>query len=535
MPKDCPASLRRFSEVLRAFARNQGGNVALVFASALFPLMAASGVAVDYSRVSGARSALQAALDAGVVAAATESNGLSEDQLKAIVKSFVDSNKGTNPYNNLQLAVNAANDWTVTANASACVDMVFAQFLNRNNVCFTASAEAKRGKNHLEVALVLDNTGSMTANDRIVHLRAAATLLVNKLEAAVTGNRTVKVSLVPFVTAVNVKGEGYSAAWMDSNAQNPLHGSNFDPPAGSPVGTKVNHFTLFNNLQVAWKGCVEARPSPYNLDDTAPSVANPSTLFVPYFAPDEPGNAAPGGNDGAAYNNTYLPDGVGGTDTQKIRSIAKYAYTNPRPTPIVETAPNLKTNDNRTNGPNRACPTPIMPLNADFNKIRTNIAAMRHWNGSGTNVSEGLAWGWRVLSPDPPYTEGRSFSDPTVQKVLVLLTDGENVVFGASGQAATRSDYGSYGFLTGNRMGSTNQATAARNVDGWTKQLCTALKNRGVLLYALVLEAGTTANRALYAPCASRPDTYITSNQASQLSAVFGTIADQLIALKLTK
>jgi hypothetical protein len=348
----------------------------------------------------------------------------------------------------------------------------------------------------------------------------------------------VKVSLVPFVTAVNIKGEGFSNGWMDINTQNPLHGANFDPPAGSPVGTRVNHFTLFNNFKATWKGCVEARPAPYNLDDTPPSVANGSTLFVPYFAPDDPGPASAAGNSGSAYNNSYLNEPSVGTDPQKLRSIDKYLFPNvaARPVAIVEDAPNVSTNENRTNGPNRACPTPILPLSADFNKVRTNIAAMRHWNGSGTNVSEGLAWGWRVLSPDPPYTEGRSFSDPSVQKVVVLLTDGENVVYGANFSGSlTKSDYGSYGFMGGGRFGSQDQTTAARNVDGWVQTLCTSLKSRGVLIYALTLEADTPANRSLYGQCASRPDTYMTSNSASQLSTVFNNIAEQLIALKLTK
>jgi Flp pilus assembly protein TadG len=532
-----PAMLRlmRLREDVRRLRRDERGNLGVILGLSLAPMIVAGGVAVDYSRVSGARSSLQAALDAGVVAAATESNGRTQAQLTQTVTAFVDGNKGKFAYKNLSLAVTAPNDWTVSASASACIDLVFGAFTGRAQQCFRGDAEANRGKNHLEVVMALDNTGSMTANDRIVHLRNAAKLLVDKLEAAASGNRTVKIALVPFVTAVNVKGTGFDMAWMDQNAQNPLHGTNFNPPAGSPAGTKVNHFTLFSNLQIPWKGCVEARPVPYNLDDTPPTTANPSTLFVPYFAPDEPGGAAPGGNSPSTYNNSYLPDVVTGTDTQRIRSIAKYVYSNPRPTPIVETAPNLKTNENNTNGPNRTCPTPIVPLTNDFNTLRTQIAAMRHWNGSGTNVSEGLAWAWRVLSPEPPYTGGKSFSDPTTQKVIVLLTDGENVVYGAKDKAATLSDYGSYGFLAAGRFGASSQDAAARNVDGWVKQLCASVKSRDVMLYTITLEADTAANRALYGPCASKPEMYYPSPNATQLSGIFGNIAAQLIALKLTK
>ena len=49
----------------------------------------------------------------------------------------------------------------------------------------------------------------------------------------------------------------------------------------------------------SWQGCVEARPYPYNVNDTPASggtantgigFGDPATMFVPMFAPDEPGN-----------------------------------------------------------------------------------------------------------------------------------------------------------------------------------------------------------------------------------------------------
>jgi Flp pilus assembly protein TadG len=530
--------LKKFSRLkfnFRRFGAKDNGNLSVAFALSLAPMMTVAGVAIDYSRMSGAKSALQAALDAGVVAAATENNGRTVTELTQTVTTFVNSNKGGHDYKNLQMTVSAANDWTVAANASACVDLYFSGFLGANNFCFTGAAEAKRGKNHLEVVLVLDNTGSMdTASNRIGNLRNASKLLVDILEKANVGSRTVKISLVPFVTEVNVKGDGFDMAWIDSAAANPLHGSNFDAPVGSPPGTKVNHISLFSKMQIPWKGCVEARPAPYNLNDLAPSVANPSSLFVPAFAPDEPGSAAAGGNSGSGYNNSYLADAVGGTDTQKQRSILKYDFAIPRPVPIVEVANSTGGAQNLTNGPNRSCPTPIVPLTNDYNKLRTNIAAMRHWNGSGTNVSEGLMWGWRVLSPEAPYTDGRPFSDPTVQKVIVLLTDGENVVYGASG-TPNKSDYGSYGFLASGRFNALDQTTAARNVDGWVRDTCTNLKAQGVMMYTITLEANTPANTALYGPCATRADMYFPSPNAAQLSGIFTNIAQQLVALKLTK
>jgi Flp pilus assembly protein TadG len=516
--------------VLARFADDSKGNTAVLFTILLMPLVSAIGVAVDYSRVSSARTTLAAALDAGVVAAASENNTRTQVQLEKTVRDMMKAN-GAVDLPQFSVKVTAANDWTVNAEARACIPLAFSSMIGVNESCVQAVAEAQRGKNQLEIALVLDNTGSMdNASDRIGNLRVAARQLVDVLEKSVSGKRQVKISLVPFVTAVNVRGEGFDWSWIDRHAKNPLHGVNFDHPTGG----RVNHFDLFDKMQLNWKGCVEARPGPHNLTDTAPGDGDPSTLFVPYFAPDEPGNAAAGGNSGSAFNNSYLNDQHTGTNIQRQRSIAKYDQALPRPVAIVEHAPNLKGGMNITNGPNRACPTPIVPLTADFGKLRNNIDAMRHWNGSGTNVSEGLSWGLRVLSPNKPYALGRPWNEATTQKVVVLLTDGENVVFGSSG-TMNRSDYGSYGFLANGRFGATNQTDAARNVDGWTQQVCDNLKSKGVMIYTITLEAGTPANRALYGKCATRPDMYFDSPSASQLSGIFTNIAQQLVSLKITK
>jgi len=139
----------------------------------------------------------------------------------------------------------------------------------------------------------------------------------------------------------------------------------------------------------------------------------------------------------------------------------------------------------------------------------------------------------RVLSPQPPYTDAAPWKTQGVAKIVMLLTDGENVVYGASGQP-TKSDYTSYGYLAGGRFGSDNQTTAARNVDGWTKDVCTQLKSEGVQLYTMVLQADTAANRALYSGCASDPSDYYAVEDPAKLPNVFQTIANKFSRLQLT-
>src|SRR5690606_33410547 len=64
------------------------------------------------------------------------------------------------------------------------------------------------------------------------------------------------------------------------------------------TGTR-NRLSLFAGMSgQSWKGCVEARPYPYSINDTTPSSSSPDTLFVPHLAPDDP----------AGWSNTNIHD-----------------------------------------------------------------------------------------------------------------------------------------------------------------------------------------------------------------------------------
>src|SRR5213595_952240 len=67
---------KRFAQALRrglqSFGAAEHGNIAMTFALMIIPLMAGVGAAIDYSRANSAKSALQTALDAGLLAGARD-------------------------------------------------------------------------------------------------------------------------------------------------------------------------------------------------------------------------------------------------------------------------------------------------------------------------------------------------------------------------------------------------------------------------------------------------------------------------------
>jgi Flp pilus assembly protein TadG len=509
--------------MFRKFAASTSGNFAVTTALASSAFLFAVGFGIDITSMMSAKNELQSALDASLMAASRL--GSADASRRETFDAFFAANvQDKHILRDPVAEIVIDESITSISNTAVAYSHVNLNFMSFFNVDPRISVRAStyESKNDIEVALVLDNTGSM-GESRMKALRSAAVDLVDILEASQGGDkaRTVKAALVPFVTAVNVRGTGFKEDWIDSTAASPLHGVNFD----KVDGVAVNHFTLFERLGKEWKGCVEARPEPHNLADTPPDPYKPETLFVPYFAPDEPGDASSAGNNANAFNNSYLDDTVTGTERERQQSIVKYSATTT--STIAETPP-------LTNGPNRACATPIEPLTEDFDTLRTAIKAMTFWNGSGTNVSEGLAWGRRVLSPEEPFTEGAPFGSELVAKSVVVFTDGTNEVYGATNAVINKSDYGAYSFLDQGRMTTTVKSQAVTKVNEWTQSMCTQLKAQDVEIFTVLLGADTAANRTLYSRCASKPENYFATSDVAELRPIFQKIGGAIARLHFT-
>jgi len=506
---------------LRSFWQSRDGTYAVAIAVTLPLLLGAIGFAIDIGTMSKAKRQLQDSLDAAILAASRIDDDADSRQ-KVFSDYFAANLADRSHFKTVEARLSidrGLNYITTTATAKGEVDLNFA-FVFGGGRYVSAQNKAFESTNKLEVALVLDNTGSM-GDARMKSLRSAATALVDILATAQTHEREVRAALVPFVTAVNVKGAEFKDSWIDRDAKAAYHGANFALEGGK----RVNHLDLFERLGQTWKGCVEARPSPYNLNDAPPDNAVPDTLFVPYFAPDEPGTAKVSGDKGDKFNNSYLDETTSGSQLDQQRSTGKYNKT---------TYNKIDNVGPLTNGPNYACPTPIQPLTDDMAALKAEIAKMIYWNGSGTNVAEGLAWGMRVLSPEEPYTGGSPFKQEDVSKVVVVFTDGENNVFGASSEGINKSDYGSYSFVDQGRMGSTNRNTALTNVNTYTLAVCTALKAQDVRVFTVLLGADTAANRTLYSKCASNPSDYYPTSDVSTLEATFKKIGAAVASLQMT-
>ena len=95
---------------LPRLAASQSGNVAVIFALACIPLVAAMGVAVDYTRASQATSEIQDALDAASLALSRNADlsAMSAAQIQQFASDYVNANIHNADIQNLVLEASYA-------------------------------------------------------------------------------------------------------------------------------------------------------------------------------------------------------------------------------------------------------------------------------------------------------------------------------------------------------------------------------------------------------------------------------------------
>ncbi|MER9007148.1 MULTISPECIES: pilus assembly protein [unclassified Mesorhizobium] len=588
----------------RDFWRDRRGNYALMTVVAMVPLMGGVAMAVDYTGVVSEKQRVVNALDAANFATARRLvEGATDDQLRAYALDFFKANlNDVNPADTT-LSVTLPSSTTGGGIVKLCASLVYkpyflpaaAMLIGRTseNVTYSVCSQV-RLKNTLEVAMVLDNSGSMSntgtgaGQKRIDLLKQAAKQLVDTLalQAAMIKqiDKPVQFSLVPFAASVNVGASNDNASWIDAYGLSPIHNENFawstlnaaDKYAqkiggiwykkgtgwGEQEGQMLTRFSLYRDMKVvtsherivgskrvvcdkyranhtcsdshneydyndtygpfaSWQGCVEVRPYPYNVTDapasggpnnTGTGVGDPATMFVPMFAPDEPGNhwyitqdpdeVAP--KTYGAANSWWNDDPASTTGKTRQSNMAKYFQPRPMNAPVLGTGA----------GPNYSCTTtPITPLTdvanaAGLTKIKAAIDLMAP-NGN-TNVPEGMAWGWRTVSSTEPFTEGRPETERGNDKVVIVLTDGENTYSTVnSDPAGNKSTYAGYGYTgvgyngtavtrlfggTSSAIGQLNYSssnyTAALNEQMAT--LCNNAKAANIMVMTVALDMSTT-------------------------------------------
>jgi Flp pilus assembly protein TadG len=259
--------VRRLIQAAYRFGSASQANVAITFAVVLVPMLGCVGAAVDYSRANYVRTAMQAAADATALTAARTwaANGVSATQLQQAVSAWFNGEFNGKDVNNIQVTsatTSSPNSVTVTATGSVTTD--FLGILGFKQLDVSVSSTAAWGMK-LQIALVLDNTGSMAASNKMASLKTASHQLLQQLQNAAAHPGDIEVAIIPFTTDVNVghsnvPGPSLKWSYIALNASNGTTGT-----------------VTFSNS--GWSGCVTDRDQNYDVQNTPASASDAATQY----------------------------------------------------------------------------------------------------------------------------------------------------------------------------------------------------------------------------------------------------------------
>lgn len=562
----------------RAFGSANGGNVAMTFALALIPIVGLVGAAVDYSRGNSAKAAMQAAVDAAALMLSKDAAGLTTAQINSKANDYFQAIFNRTDVTNVAVTpsytTSGGSQIVLTATGSIPTSILKVVGFPAFNI--DASSTVKWGNTRLRVALVLDNTGSMSSSGKLTALKTATTTLLNQLQTAAAKDGDVYVSIIPFVKDVAVDPTiNYSANWIDWTdwLAEPavLDTAKSGSKPGSWYNTGPGSSCPFSNSAQGF-GCTQSAASTSSTSTIA-SSGNYKGLICPNT---DTGQKKPGKN-GVMYNGCYNSwtkcvgsackctststsicscTGSGSAKTCTTASgnnehtwrptNTNATYTpalvldssgNPYATPATSTWNGCITDRGKSSGPSsgnydtnvtmpsvgnaetlfpaeqyNSCIKPMMPLSYNWTGMKTMVNNMTA-DGS-TNQNIGLALGWQSLVGGGPFpTPPVKDTNYQYQEVIILLSDGLN----------TQDRW--YG----------NGSDPADEVDDRQQITCDNVKAAKITLYTVQVNTGGDPTSTLLKNCASTPDKFYLLTSANAMITTFTQIGTALSNLRVAK
>jgi Flp pilus assembly protein TadG len=552
----------------RSFARDRGGNVALLFAFLSVPMLMLGGAAVDYGLATRLETKLQAATDATALLLCQTPLTTSQADLNTMAQTTMAGAMGASDLVVDPLAI-TTNPRKITLTAHKLSTAFFGGLTGTKRINPGAVSQcATPLPKTFEIALVLDNTGSMAESSggqsKLKAVQTAATNFVNYVSTSAAFSSATKIAVVPFAGAVAVDPSAFRyASWIDQNGASSLHWTNIVQSTPAPFKSRFDVFAKLQtvNRNWGWAGCLESLPYPLNVQDGVPSASAKDSYYVPLLAPDEPGDANAqiatfpvGSRSPTAYSyNSYIDDDPGGSCqnsnsyTTALGQACKYV----NPTNAVSGS-----SVGIPNGPNFGCTTqPLQRLTNSTSTLKTLISNMAPLGS--TNIHEGFMWGWRTLSPNSVFADGQPYASSsnssnatTINKIIILMTDGTNS-WSANPYAPTGSLYFAAGYFK-NANGTTpnprmpakyqniaDANTARAALDALTAEACSNAKAVNISIYTIGFSIPSdpidAAGQTLLKNCASASNQYFLANTSDDLIAAFQQIQASIGSLRLTQ
>ena len=545
--------LRRLADVIFRVRRERRGDVAIIFALALIPLIAFIGVAIDYSRANAVKADLQAALDSTALMVAKNAATLTADELQSTAQSYFlalfTNKQASNIKFTASYSTTGGSNLMVTGSADMATDVM--SIFGFNKIAVTGSATSKWGSTRLRVALVLDTTGSMDDDGKIGALQTATKNLLTQLKSAASVDGDVYVSIIPFSKDVNVDPANSSATWLDW--------SDWDaPPSGLPTG--------YTDTTGPGDSCPYSSSGDGYTCTTGPTNGSSNTSTIPssgtykgYICPSVDNGRITATRNSHYYNGCYNSttysctgstctctghsncscSGSGSYRTCKTAS-GYYEHTwikNAHTTwngcvtdRGTSTAPGTSAGyDQNITAPSTGVPATLfmadqyslcapkmMGLSYNWTAMASAVDGLSP-NGS-TNQPIGLVWGWQSLVGGGPFTAPALTSGYTYSQVIILLSDGLNTQDRWYGDGTT-----------------TNTSVDGRMYNSAGTGTCSNIKAAHITIYTVQVNTGNDPTSTLLQNCASSSDKFFLLTSATQIIATFQKIGTALSQLRIAQ
>jgi Flp pilus assembly protein TadG len=564
--------LNYFRHHIRQFGSAQGGNVMLTFALLTVPIMGFVGSAVDYSRANSAKASMQAAADATALMLSKEVSGLTTGQIDSKASAYFTALLHNTDLTNVKITptYSTSGGTQVVITGTGTVTTTFMKVVGISNLNVDVSSTVKWGNSRLRVALVLDNTGSMSSANKMNALKTATKNLLDQLQTAAGQNGDVYVSIIPFVKDVNVDKVNYNETWIDwtdweaeppilvGTSKKPSNWDSIGPGSTCPFTDSTHGFH-----------CMD-RPATLTGASTSTKIKSSGTYKSLICPSIDNGNKTPL-KASVYYNGCYdstttwkasnatCPSGdsakctctgSGSSKTCTTKSgyfyhpwrpaVSAYPSANVNGTPahntwngcVVDrgdsTGPNSGNYDTNVVAPNTSnaatlfaaeqyelCPAvAVMPLSYNWTAMKSLVDKMSP--DGNTNQAVGLVHGWMSLVGGGPFpTPPAMDSNYSYQQIIILLTDGLN---------------------TQDRW-----YTSASQIDARQKLTCDNVNAAGISLYTIQVNTDGDPTSSLLQNCAGKknkypdPDKFFLLTSANQLVTTFNQIGTALSNLRVAR
>ena len=476
----------------KSFRSDKSGNVAIIFALTLLPLLLMAGFAIDAQLAFSKTGKLQRSVDSAMLAGARMMQNVSnEEEVKRHAKSYFDAIMASESSNlNCDaLSVSFPGPEEIEGNVTCYQPTSLMRLAGTEHVELNVSGTATYGTGRLDVSFVFDVSGSMNSHGRIHELKTAAKDAVETLlpKPGSASDGDVRIAMVAYNSMIDAgkyfedvtglkKKRVYKVDYKKNKCEytctrrHPYWGycTNYD---------RTCYDKRIKSQDDIDSTCIYERGGNYAFEDIQPKQVHKWQLVDEL----EPGeyNAQSDHKNSEAY-----------VAASHLEWSDYYERWEPQGEDECLNIPPFGLSHNKTQ------------INHFINGLKAN---------GGTAGHQGIAWGWYMINDRwSDVFDGASTpldkEEPDVVKAMIVMTDGEfnQQFFNSQGN-------------------STEQA----------KDLCDTIKNDDVIIYTVAFQA-PDAGKDVLEYCASGQEFYFSADNGQELVESYRAIATSISDLRIS-